>query len=52
MTEAEPKAKGWLNTTIECGNCSEVFDLSGDKDGEEIECPGCKLKVMVYREDK
>lgn len=42
-------AYGTIVTRIDCPDCSGVFDLEGDREGETVTCPDCKSDFRCRR---
>lgn len=48
--EKEPQeATGTMMTQIDCPECSSVFDLEGDRDGETVHCTECNVRLIIRR---
>lgn len=46
----EPEvAMGTIMTQVICPACDTVFDLEGDCEGEQHDCPDCHAKLIVRR---
>lgn len=48
-SEELPTASGTIMTQITCPDCTNVFDVEGDAEGDEVECPDCEAKMIVRR---
>lgn len=48
--EKEPQETiGTMMTQIDCPECSGVFDLEGDRDGETVHCTDCNVRLKIRR---
>lgn len=45
--EELPEATGTIMTQVDCACCPNVFDVEGDAQSDEVECPGCHEKMIV-----